>query len=61
MVVVSDEFEDNYNKLMFMANNGAEFQEYTSSRFVSEGIIDYSIKKKEKQFVKNNRLNSYVK
>lgn len=59
VVVVSDEY-DAYSKLEYVLHNADVFKGYHSNKAVNDGMIDYTIDKKER-YIKNDKLNSYVK
>ena len=60
IVVISEKY-DCYSTLNRLIRVGEVFRHYDSHRLVNEGLIDYSIKNKEKRIIKNGRLNSYLK
>lgn len=59
VVVVSDEYDD-YDKLEDTLDDARPFQGYHSHKAKNDGLIDYSIKG-EKRYIKNEKLNSYMK
>ena len=59
VVVVSDEY-DGYAKLYDSLDDASRFQGYHSHKAKNDGLIDYSIKG-EKRYIKNEKLNSYMK
>lgn len=59
VVVVSDEY-DGYNQLKAIMGEAKLFQGYHSHKAKNEGLIDYTIKGKNRH-IKNDKLNSYVK
>lgn len=59
VVVVSDEY-DGYSKLEYMMNKAPAFKGYHSHKAINEGMIDYTIKGKDRH-IKNEKLNSYMK
>ena len=59
VVVVSDEY-DAYKKLKEALDTAKIFQGYQSHKAVNEGLIDYKIPEKDR-YIKNDKLNSYVK
>ena len=58
VVVVSDEYEG-YKKLEELYES-KPFQGYHSHKAKNDGLIDYTIKGKDR-FIKNEKLNSYMK
>ena len=59
VVVVSDEY-DGYAKLENLLETAPDFQGYRSSKAINDGMIDYTIKGKQRH-IKNEKLNSYIK
>ncbi|MBE6498770.1 MAG: DUF356 domain-containing protein [Methanobrevibacter sp.] len=59
VVVVSDEY-DGYSQLKNKLDGAEYFKEYRSGKAINEGMIDYKIKGKDR-YVKNEKLNSYLK
>jgi hypothetical protein len=59
VVVVSDEY-DAYQKLCDVMDSSSAFQGYNSHKAKNDGMIDYTIKGKERH-IKNEKLNSYIK
>lgn len=59
VVVVSDEYEG-YNQLKDLLDEAENFKGYHSSKAQNEGMIDYKIQGKNR-YVKNEKLNSYLK
>lgn len=59
VVVVSDEYEG-YKKLEELLYESKPFQGYHSHKAKNDGLIDYTIKGKDR-FIKNEKLNSYMK
>ena len=59
IVVVSEEY-DAYNKLYNLLDTAKSFEGYHSNKAKNEGMIDYTIKGKERH-IKNDKLNSYVR
>lgn len=59
VVVVSDEYEG-YNQLKNILDDAEPFKGYHSSKAQNEGMIDYKIQGKDR-YVKNEKLNSYLK
>ncbi|WP_407423068.1 DUF356 domain-containing protein [Methanobrevibacter sp.] len=59
IVVVSEEY-DAYNKLYDLLDTAKAFEGYRSHKAKNEGMIDYTIKGKERH-IKNEKLNSYIK
>lgn len=59
VVVVSHEY-DAYSKLEYLLNNAEDIRGYKSNKAVNDGLIDYTINKKNRH-IKNDKLNSYVK
>ena len=59
VVVVSDEY-DAYNKLRDALEEAKIFSEYHSHKAVNDGLIDYKIQGKDR-YIKNDKLNSYLK
>ncbi len=59
VVVVSDEY-DGYSKLENLLENAPDFQGYCSNKAKNDGMIDYTIKGKQRH-IKNEKLNSYIK
>lgn len=59
IVVVSEEY-DAYNKLYDLLNTAKAFEEYHSNKAKNEGMIDYTIKGKQRH-IKNDKLNSYIR
>lgn len=59
VVVVSDEY-DGYKELQQVMDNSKPFQNYHSHKAINDGLIDYTIKGKDR-FIKNEKLNSYLK
>ena len=60
VIVVNNEY-DGFSKLEEVIKNGEVFEQYDSFKFVSNGMIDYSIDKDKRQLIKNEKLNSYMK
>lgn len=59
VVVVSNEYEG-YNQLEKILDDASMFKGYHSSKATNEGMIDYKIQGKNR-YVKNEKLNSYLK
>lgn len=59
VVVVSDEY-DGYDELVNLLEDAPAFQGYHSHKAKNEGMIDYTIKGKQRH-IKNEKLNSYIK
>lgn len=59
VVVVSNEYEG-YNQLKNILDDAELFKGYHSSKAKNEGMIDYKIQGKDR-YVKNEKLNSYLK
>ena len=59
VVVVSDEYEG-YKKLEQQLDVSKAFQGYHSHKAKNDGLIDYTIKGKDR-FIKNEKLNSYMR
>ena len=59
IVVVSEEY-DGYDKLYGLLDTAKSFEGYHSHKAKNEGMIDYTIKGKERH-IKNEKLNSYIK
>ncbi|WP_406535877.1 DUF356 domain-containing protein [Methanobrevibacter sp.] len=59
VVVVSDEYEG-YKKLEQQLDVSNAFQGYRSHKAKNDGLIDYTIKGKDR-YIKNEKLNSYMK
>ena len=59
VVVVSDEYEG-YKKLEELLYDSKAFQGYHSHKAKNDGLIDYTIKG-EGRYIKNEKLNSYMK
>ena len=59
VVVVSDEYEG-YAKLEALLEESKPFQNYKANKAINDGLIDYTIKGKDR-FIKNEKLNSYLK
>lgn len=59
IVVVSEEY-DGYDKLCLLLDTAKSFEGYHSYKAKNEGMIDYTIKGKERH-IKNEKLNSYIK
>lgn len=59
IVVVSEEY-DGYEKLHALLDTAKGFEGYHSYKAKNEGMIDYTIKGKERH-IKNEKLNSYIK
>ena len=59
VVVVSNEYGA-YSKLEYVLNNAPDFKEYSSTKAINDGMIDYKINKKERH-IRNDKLNSYIK
>lgn len=59
VVVVSDEY-DAYDKLIDSLDASEPFQGYRSHKAKNDGLIDYTIKG-EDRYIKNEKLNSYMK
>ncbi len=59
IVIVSEEY-DGYNELYDLLDTSKPFQGYRSNKAKNEGMIDYTIKGKERH-IKNEKLNSYIK
>ena len=59
VVVVSSEY-DGYKKLEQELDVSEPFQGYRSHKAINDGLIDYTIKGKDR-FIKNEKLNSYMK
>lgn len=59
VVVVSDEYEW-YDKLEDLLEESQPFQSYKTNKAKNDGLIDYTIKGKDR-FIKNEKLNSYIK
>ena len=59
VVVVSDEY-DGYSKLIDLLDESEPFQKYRSHKAKNDGLIDYTIKG-ENRYIKNEKLNSYMK
>lgn len=59
VVVVSDEYEG-YGQLVALMDSAENFPGYHSHKAMSEGMIDYKIRV-EDRYIKNERLNSYLK
>lgn len=59
VVVVSDEYEG-YDKLDKLLDDSEPFQGYHSHKARNDGLIDYTIKGKDRH-IKNEKLNSYMK
>ena len=59
VVVVSDEY-GGYAKLENLLENAPDFQWYRSNKAKNDGMIDYTIKGKQRH-IKNEKLNSYIK
>ena len=59
VVVVSDEY-DGYSKLIDLLDESEPFQSYRSHKAKNDGLIDYTIKG-ENRYIKNEKLNSYMK
>ena len=57
--MVSEEY-DAYNKLYDLLNTAKAFEEYHSNKAKNEGMIDYTIKGKQRH-IKNDKLNSYIR
>lgn len=59
VVVVSDEY-DGYNQLSMLLDDSEPFQGYHSHKARNDGLIDYTIKGKDRH-IKNEKLNSYMR
>lgn len=59
IVVVSEEY-DGYKELYNLLDTAKGFEGYHSHKAKNEGMIDYTIKGKERH-IKNEKLNSYIK
>lgn len=59
VVVVSHEYGA-YSKLEYVLNNADDFKKYHSTKAMSDGMIDYTIDKKERH-IQNDKLNSYLR
>ncbi len=59
VVVVSNEYEG-YKQLKNILDEADQFKGYRSSKAKNEGMIDYKIQGKDR-YVKNEKLNSYLK
>lgn len=59
VVVVSDEYEG-YKQLNEILEHAPNFKGYHSQKARNEGMIDYTIKGKDRH-IKNEKLNSYIK
>ena len=59
IVVVSEEY-DGYDELYGLLDSAKSFEGYHSNKARNDGMIDYTIKCKERH-IKNEKLNSYKK
>lgn len=59
VVVVSSEY-DGYKKLEQKMDSSKPFQGYHSHKAKNDGLIDYTLNEKDR-FIKNEKLNSYMK
>ena len=59
VVVVSDEYEA-YRSLQNFLNTADDFKGYHYQKAINDGMIDYTIKGKNRH-IKNEKLNSYIK
>lgn len=59
VVVVSDEY-DGYDELKNVLETATPFQGYHSHKAINDGLIDYKIQGKDR-YIKNDKLNSYLK
>ena len=59
IVVVSEEY-DGYNELYHLLDTAKSFEGYHSHKAKNDGMIDYTIRGKERH-IKNEKLNSYIK
>ena len=59
VVVVSDEYEG-YTELLDLLDDSDPFQGYRKKKKKNDGLIDYTIKG-EDRYIKNEKLNSYMR